>query len=108
MAHRLLTWGVRRASWAQYGDDDLRHISVKQLTGAVALDGSGHPLPGGLYDPALGPIEAGAPCATCSLPFFECPGHLGHIDLAVPVYNPELFPLLVTMLRKKCVQYNSR
>lgn len=27
--------------------------------------------------------------------FNECPGHLGHIELAVPVYNPTLFPELL-------------
>jgi DNA-directed RNA polymerase I subunit RPA1 len=32
----------------------------------------------------------------------ECPGHLGHIELAVPVYNPTLFPLLYRLLRLKC------
>jgi hypothetical protein len=51
MAHRLLVWSVRRAGWSQYGDDELRALSVKSITGAMALDGSGHALAGGLYDP---------------------------------------------------------
>ena len=27
-------------------------------------------------------------CGTCSLTDMKCPGHLGHIELPVPVYHP--------------------
>eukprot|EP00122_Pirum_gemmata_P020763 Pgem_evm1s19386 len=32
----------------------------------------------------------------------HCPGHCGHIDLALPVYNPILFTTLFTTLRSSC------
>lgn len=56
----------------------------------------------GLYDRALGPTEFGVLCPTCSLPFQECPGHLGHVELNVSIYNPTLFSLLYRLLRLKC------
>jgi DNA-directed RNA polymerase beta' subunit len=34
--------------------------------------------------------------------FAECPGHLGHIDLALPVYNPTLFGDTLRLLKLKC------
>ena len=41
-------------------------------------------------------------CSTCSLSQKECPGHMGHIELNVPVYNPFLFGELFKLLRRKC------
>lgn len=30
-------------------------------------------------------------CATCGLLYVACPGHFGHVELPVPVYNPLVF-----------------
>ena len=43
-------------------------------------------------------------CATCGLGERDCPGHIGHIELAVPVYNPMMFKQLVRILRAKCFE----
>ena len=69
----------------------------------------GTALPNGLYDPALGPYEskASAPCITCGNLYINCPGHSGHIELCVPVYQPLLFPDLVKLLRIKCLACHS-
>jgi DNA-directed RNA polymerase I subunit RPA1 len=32
----------------------------------------------------------------------HCPGHLGHLELCVPVYHPLHFASLFTLLRSKC------
>lgn len=32
----------------------------------------------------------------------DCPGHSGHIELPVPVYNPLLFSELYRLLRAQC------
>ena len=50
----------------------------------------------------MGPTEFGVLCPTCGLGMQECPGHMGHIELRVPVFNPMLFPLLYRLLRLKC------
>ena len=57
----------------------------------------------GLYDAALGPTDYDSICPTCGLGFNECPGHCGHIELPVPVYNPILFPHMYKLLRMKCM-----
>lgn len=39
--------------------EDVKRISVKQITNATLLDNLNRPSIGGLYDPALGPLERG-------------------------------------------------
>jgi len=40
----------------------------------------------GLYDPKLGPRDSkDNMCITCGLNYYNCPGHIGHIELCVPV-----------------------
>ena len=66
------------------------------------FDTLGHPLRGGLYDPALGPIDKNARCATCQLSFYACPGHFGRVELPVMVYYPPLFGTMFQVLRTAC------
>ena len=69
----------------------IMQISVKRLTNPVTLDTTGRPLPDGLYDPALGLLPNDrSECETCGLGSARCPGHFGHVELPVPVYNPLL------------------
>eukprot|EP00457_Paulinella_chromatophora_P000205 gb/GEZN01000205.1/.p1 GENE.gb/GEZN01000205.1/~~gb/GEZN01000205.1/.p1 ORF type:complete len:1772 (+),score=298.07 gb/GEZN01000205.1/:92-5407(+) len=81
---------------------ELSRISVKEITLSHGLDNLQRPVPGGLYDLALGPFETYQRCQTCSLNSKDCPGHMGHIKLVVPVYHPLLFPLLYKLLRQTC------
>ena len=41
----------------------------------------------GLADPKMGSIDRSSKCATCDEGMSECPGHFGHIELAVPVFH---------------------
>lgn len=41
----------------------------------------------GLNDPKLGTIDRRTACATCKEDITTCPGHFGHIELAVPVFH---------------------
>lgn len=41
----------------------------------------------GLNDPKLGTIDRMYSCATCKEDIQVCPGHFGHIELAVPVFH---------------------
>jgi len=48
---------VSSVSFSFYTSDEIRKLSVKQITNPVTLDNLGHPTTGGLYDLALGPYE---------------------------------------------------
>ena len=78
----------------------------------------GHPLEGGLYDLRMGPYSDRdrIACSTChqvSSPpappppppqtSEHCPGHIGHIELPLPVINPLFYQTLHRLLKISCV-----
>ena len=81
---------------------EIRSLSVKQVTNPTVLDNLGHPISGGLYDLSLGAFLRNL-CTTCGLDEKFCPGHLGHIELPVPCYNPLFFNQLYIYLRSSCL-----
>ena len=42
-------------------------------------------------------------CETCNLSYFACPGHYGHIDLPVPVYQPLFMSQMFHVFRGVCL-----
>ncbi|MCJ1357129.1 MAG: hypothetical protein MMC33_007125 [Icmadophila ericetorum] len=82
--------------------EDIRAISVKKIQNVSTFDTLLHPTPGGLYDTALGAWGDNS-CSTCHLNTFACPGHVGHIELPVPVYHPTFMDQLLRLLRAQCV-----
>ena len=47
-------------------------------------------------------LMLGARCKTCNLNDFACPGHVGHIELPVPVYHPTFMEQALRLLRAQC------
>ena len=74
--------------------EEILKLSVKELVNSQSFDQIGHPTIGGLYDPALGPVERDDQCKTCGLAQQICPGHMGHIKLPFVVFNPVFFKTL--------------
>ncbi|KAJ1547364.1 hypothetical protein HK405_006050, partial [Cladochytrium tenue] len=67
---------VASVAFSFYSANDIRRMSVKQISNPILLDTMNRPSPGGLYDPALGPMdEKGETCATCELNAMACPVH---------------------------------
>ncbi|KAI8137047.1 hypothetical protein BJV82DRAFT_675210 [Fennellomyces sp. T-0311] len=97
---------IDSVSFSFYQPNELKKISVKQIVNPTLFDTLGHPTKGGLYDPALGPMNKGHICGTCSQDHFNCPGHFGHIELPVPTYNPMFFDNLYAIIRAKCAYCN--
>lgn len=75
---------------------------MKRVTQPQIYDNLNQPIAGGLYDPAMGPIEKNESCVTCGLKAIDCLGHMGHIQLSLPVYHPLLFDLLYKLIKAKC------
>ncbi|GAB1313106.1 hypothetical protein MFIFM68171_03316 [Madurella fahalii] len=82
--------------------DEIRAISVKRIENDSTFDSLLNPVPGGLYDPALG-SWGDSLCRTCNLNQAQCPGHPGHIELPVPVYHPVFMDQAYRLLRAQCV-----
>lgn len=66
-ALKLLTQQVVGTSFAFYTEDEVRALSVKQVTNPQTFDSFNRPTEGGLYDRALGPTDFGVTCPTCGL-----------------------------------------
>jgi len=91
-------------SFGFYSPEAGRKLSVKRLTTSVTFDKKNAAVPGGLYDPALGPTQPGIVCVTCGGSEKNCAGHVGHIELPVPCYQPLLFTQLYKVLQIKCLR----
>jgi len=96
--------------FSYYSPEEIRKVSVKQVTSVDAFSEVGTiPTPSGLHAQEMGPLKIGKDkgdmpiCPTCGLDK-DCPGHLGHIDLACPCYNPFLFLELFKLLRRTCLE----
>ncbi|KAI1178150.1 DNA-directed RNA polymerase I subunit RPA1 [Nemania sp. FL0916] len=80
---------------------EIRAISVKRIENPTTFDSLLNPIPGGLYDPALGSWGESI-CTTCNLQPPNCPGHAGHIELPIPVYHPVFMDQILRLLRAQC------
>jgi len=89
-------------SFSFYTKHEVRRLSAVRVTSSKQRDVMNRPLPGGLYDPRMGPTDHYESCVTCGLDYAMCPGHFGHIELPLPAYSPLLFPLLHGLLRCTC------
>ncbi|NXO01139.1 RPA1 polymerase, partial [Rhinopomastus cyanomelas] len=90
-------------SFGMYTAEEIRKLSVKPITNPQYLDNMGNPAVNGLYDLALGPPDSKEVCATCMQNFSNCPGHFGHIELPLTVYNPLFFDKLYLLIRGSCL-----
>ncbi len=92
--------GIKFSLWSP---KEIRKYSVLEVTAPETYNEDGIPVPGGLMDSKLGVIEPGQKCGTCGNTSDRCPGHFGHIELAVPVIHiafvKDVHKLLVSTCR---------
>uniref|UniRef100_A0A1A7WFT6 DNA-directed RNA polymerase subunit n=1 Tax=Iconisemion striatum TaxID=60296 RepID=A0A1A7WFT6_9TELE len=94
---------VEGMSFSLYSTEEIRKLSVKAITNSNFLDSVGNVALNSLYDLALGPADTKEVCSTCCQDFNNCPGHFGHVDLPLPVYNPLFFDRLYLLIRGTCL-----
>lgn len=82
--------------------DEIRRMSAIKIITADTYDDEGYPIQQGLMDPHMGVIEPGLRCKTCGCKVDECPGHFGHIDLAMPVIHVGFIKDIKLMLESTC------
>lgn len=70
------------------------------------VTGNNKDQPGTQSDSRLGVIERGRICQTCLNDYNNCPGHMGHINLAKPIFHPlyltTILMKLLTMICFRC------
>ncbi len=82
--------------------DEIRKMSVATIVSPETYDEDGTPLRGSVMDPRLGAIEPGQVCPVCGNTMALCPGHFGHIELALPVINVLFVRHIYDLLRATC------
>ncbi|HEX9915295.1 MAG TPA: DNA-directed RNA polymerase subunit A', partial [Candidatus Bathyarchaeia archaeon] len=82
--------------------DEVRRLSVVEIQTSDTYDEDGAPIAGGLMDQRLGTLEPRQRCRTCGNIAINCPGHFGHIELAVPVVHVEFAKQIYKVLGSTC------
>jgi DNA-directed RNA polymerase subunit A' len=93
---------IGQIQFALLSPDEIRKMSATKIITADTYDDDGFPIDMGLMDPRLGVIEPGLKCKTCGRKVDECPGHFGHIDLAMPVIHEGYTKLIKEMIQATC------
>jgi len=81
---------------------DVRRFSVAEIQTADTYDEDGAPITSGLMDGRLGTLEPRQRCKTCGNTAIRCPGHFGHIELAVPIIHVEFTKIVYSLLGVTC------
>src|SRR5439155_793439 len=102
MGIRGLTKRIRAIRFALLSPDEIRRMSATKIITADTYDDDGFPIDMGLMDSHLGVIEPGLRCKTCGGKVDDCPGHFGHIDLAMPVIHVGYVKDIKKLLQATC------
>jgi DNA-directed RNA polymerase subunit A' len=81
---------------------DIRRFSVAEIQTADTYDEDGAPITSGLMDGRLGTLEPRQRCKTCGNTAIRCPGHFGHIELAVPIIHVVFTKIIYNLLGATC------
>ncbi|MBN2218986.1 MAG: hypothetical protein JW697_01775, partial [Kosmotogaceae bacterium] len=85
-----------------FSPQDIRRQSVAEIQTADTYDEDGAPITSGLMDGRLGTLEPRQRCKTCGNTAIRCPGHFGHIELAVPIIHIEFTKIIHNLLQSTC------
>ncbi|MEM2118679.1 MAG: DNA-directed RNA polymerase subunit A'/A'', partial [Candidatus Bathyarchaeia archaeon] len=85
-----------------FSPQDIRKLSVVEIQTPDTYDEDGAPITAGLMDGRLGTLEPRQRCKTCGNTAIRCPGHFGHIELAVPIVHIEFTKIIYDLLRATC------
>lgn len=95
---------IDKVKFAFYNKQEVTSMSVVNITNPIAFDRNNNPSPKGLYDPAMGvsPYDRFGKCFTCGQQERNCPGHSGHINLELPLFNVLFINDIVKLMKAKC------
>lgn len=97
---------IKQIQFANYSPEQIKKISVVNITKAQLYNSNGEPSPNGLFDPKMGYIEPRKRCRTCFKTLADCPGHIGHIELARPVFNIQYETETMKIMKSFCPKCN--
>jgi DNA-directed RNA polymerase II subunit RPB1 len=79
---------IKEIQFGLFSPEEIKAMSVVKIVYPETMDEQKNlPRSQGLNDPRLGTIDRSFTCGTCKEDIQTCPGHFGHIELAVPVFH---------------------
>jgi DNA-directed RNA polymerase beta' subunit len=81
-----INYRIGKIQFGLLSPEEINRMSVVHVTKPLTYE-NGRAIQNGLNDPKMGVTEYGELCATCWLGQDRCPGHFGHINLTLPVFN---------------------
>jgi DNA-directed RNA polymerase II subunit RPB1 len=93
---------VRNVQFGVLSPDEIRTMSVVEVEKPDSHDERGRPVKDGIDDPRMGTNDRLLHCQSCSGSIHDCPGHFGHINLAMPVFNVGYLNMVQKVLRCVC------
>src|SRR5512136_2034101 len=85
-----------------FSPQEVRKLSVVEVQTPDTYDEDGAPITAGLMDGRLGTLEPRQRCRTCGNTAIRCPGHFGHMELAVPIIHVEFTKIIQDLLEATC------
>ena len=95
---------IDKVKFGFYDKQEVLAMSVVSITNSIAFDRNNSPSPKGLYDPVMGvsPYDRQGKCLTCGQQERHCPGHPGHINLELPLFNVLFVNDVIKLMKSKC------
>ena len=102
MVSKVLRVGkITSVDFAVFSPEQIRKLSVVHVTETSPYMRN-FPRANGVNDLRMGTTDRRFHCSTCKNDIIKCSGHMGHIELAEPVYHTGFFPIIIKMLRCVC------
>jgi DNA-directed RNA polymerase II subunit RPB1 len=87
---------IEEIQFGLFSPEDVKAFSVVHIQYPETMDDSKQrPREGGLADPRMGTMDRNTICATCEEDQKHCPGHFGHIELAVDIFHFGMHDLIL-------------
>lgn len=102
MSEEMIHKVIDELYFGLFSPQDIRRQSVAEIQTADTYDEDGAPITSGLMDGRLGTLEPRQRCKTCGNTAIRCPGHFGHIELAVPIIHIEFTKKIHGLLQATC------
>ena len=97
---------IKKVTFGIMSPEMIRNQSVVEIVHHDTFCGS-DPVTGGLFDPRMGVLEYGQICTTDQQSNKNTPGYFGHIELSVPVFHVQYFPIVQKIVRCVCYRCGS-
>lgn len=94
---------IKKVVFGMLTASDIRKLSVCEVYRPSQRNTSGGDPVGTPYDRRMGVLESGHICETCGYDNKNCLGHLGHINLPIPIYNIIFIDWISRILQCVCV-----